>query len=239
MSFNSEVPMPAGIAALPRTDAGYPIPFFAATIGGKRDLRVITEEAILACSRRRNGPGLCWICGQPRAAVTSFGTPDDAFVIGAMCAINRVTQEPPSHVACAEYAVKVCPFLTRPDMTRRDRNLPGDIGFSGTAILRNSGVSLLWVTDDWYRFPVPTGMGEGKLFKLGDPVAWSWWAQGRPATRAEADEAIRSGLPLLQGEANRDEDPRYSHRLLRMQTRAALRYLPDDGPAAEHPGGLP
>jgi hypothetical protein len=38
------------------------------------------------------------------------------------------------------------------------------------------------------------------------PADYIWhWAQGRQATRAEIDESIHTGLPLLEAEAGKQE----------------------------------
>ena len=63
------------------------------------------------------GSSKCWLCGQTLGKHMTFP-------IGPMCAITRTTAEPPSHLACAEYAVKACPFLSQPRMRRNERDLP-------------------------------------------------------------------------------------------------------------------
>jgi hypothetical protein len=209
--------MPSRIRALPRNRAGYPIPFFAAKIDGERDFRIADPTAYAACITDR----MCWVCGQKRRRA------DSAFVIGPMCAINRVSPDPPSHIECAEYAAKVCPFMVRPEMNRRQRGLPDDLGFAGVAILRNPGVCLIWVSG-WSTFRPPVGDTYGVLFQLKDPTMTSWWAAGRPATRAEIIESIDSGLPLLAEQCDRDSDPTESRRELAARHRKALHYLPQE-----------
>lgn len=210
------VPMPSRIRALPRNRVGYPIPFFAATIDGERDFRVGDPDAYRACVLDR----ACWVCGQRRKAK------EHAFVIGPMCAVNRTSQDPPCHVECAEYAAKVCPFMVRPNMVRRERGLPDTVGNAGIAIQRNPGACLIWVAKDFKIYEPSVGGGYGVLLKLGDPLATSWWAHGRPATRDEVVESMRTGLPLLEAECDHDEDPEWSRKVLQRQYEQALRYLP-------------
>lgn len=157
----SGVPMPNRIRALPRNKAGYPIPYFAATIDGEPDFRVGDPAAYAACIRERH----CWVCGQRRARS------ENAFVIGSMCAVNRISQDPPCHVQCAEYAAQVCPFMARPSMVRRERGLPENIGNAGISIPRNPGACLVWITRTWATFRPGVGDGYGVLFRLGDPEA--------------------------------------------------------------------
>jgi hypothetical protein len=118
-----------------------------------------------------------------------------AFVIGPMCAINRVNSEPPSHLECARFAVAACPFMTHPERRRNETDLPQDgEAPAGIAIARNPGVTLIWVTASYQPFKLPNGV----LFKLGEPTALEWYARGREATRAEIMHAIETGLPLLR-----------------------------------------
>jgi hypothetical protein len=215
-SLLRSVAMPSRIRALPRNRVGYPIPYFAAVVDGELDFRVGDSTAYEACIRDR----VCWVCGQRRRRA------ENVFLIGPMCAINRVSQDPPSHAECAEYAAKVCPFLARPNMVRRTRGLPDDTGNAGVAILRNPGVCLVWATATWRTFVPPVGDGYGVLFQLGDPTSTSWWTRGRPATRAEVEASIESGLPLLDAQCDEERDPARARLVLAAQHKQALRYLP-------------
>ncbi|WP_041983550.1 hypothetical protein [Streptomyces sp. AcH 505] len=211
-------PAPPRIARLPLNPAGYPIPWFVAVVDGVPDFRVADtdryEEALQF--------GLCWMCGRP---LGSFR----AFVLGPMCAVNRVAPEPPSHRDCATYAACACPFLTRPDMTRRTSGLPEDlVQPGGVMIRRNPGVTLVWVTRrPQFRY------GEG-LFDIGQPIEHQWYAEGRRATRAEVWASIESGLTLLRESAADDEDPAASLLDIERHLAAAMPLLPAEpagGPA--------
>ena len=182
--------MPTRIKNL-KTDArGYPVPWFVATVKGEPDFRVIGPGKLNAAYNKN----LCWICGQPR------GT-RHAFVIGPMCAVNRVSSEPPSHLDCAIFAAKACPFLTRPQQKRNTKDMPDEAQDpAGLYISRNPGVTLVYVT----RTFEPFNAGNGVLFRLGEPEDTLWYCKGRPATRHEVDEAIASGLPILLGQAEQD-----------------------------------
>jgi hypothetical protein len=181
---------PARIKKLPISETGFPIPHFVGEFEGKRDFRVITIGRVAECHNRR----LCWICGERLGQYL-------AFVIGPMCSINRVSSEPPSHRECAEYAVKACPFLSRPAMRRNEDGLPALQEHSaGNAIAHNPGATLIWITKS-YR---PIRVHNGVLFEIGDPLETLWFKEGRKATRAEIDAAIAKGLPLLRQEAARE-----------------------------------
>jgi hypothetical protein len=161
-----------------------------AYIDGKPDFRVIGPDKIATALKRK----VCWICGQPLGVHLTF-------VIGPMCAVNRVISEPPSHHECAEYAAKTCPFLTKPRMRRNEKNIPEEAQDAvGIHIDRNPGVTCLWTTRTFRPFRV----GRGVLFKLGEPERTEWYAQGRAATRDEVIHATQTGLPLLINEAKKE-----------------------------------
>lgn len=177
-------PMPARMRRLAIDERGYPVPWFVAWVNGKPEFR-IADPAKMFRARRF---GYCWICGQNAATVKTF-------VIGPMCAVNRVTSEPPCHAECAEYAAMACPFLTLPKARRRDGNLPSDISDpAGMMIERNPGVTCLWTTSRWRLFDC----GNGLLYRLGDPARVVFYKEKRPASRAEVLSSIDSGMPILR-----------------------------------------
>jgi hypothetical protein len=193
------------MAALPRDRHGRVVPWFVAFIDGQPDHRIIRPGGVHAAVLLST----CWLCGQQMSAYK-------AFVIGPMCAINRVSAEPPSHRDCAEYSARACPFLTRPNMRRRDSGMPeSTVNPAGVMIARNPGVTPVWTTKrhdvEQYR--------DGFLFRIGDPKHVEWLAEGRLATRWEIDQSIDSGLPILQAEAEA-EGPRAVAALERMVARA-------------------
>jgi len=175
--------MPARIAALPRDGKGRPVPWFVAVIDGQPDFRIIGAGKL----KQALESGRCWVCG---GTLGQF----KAFVIGPMCAINRVSAEPPSHRDCAIYSARACPFLTTPQMRRREGNKPETIEPAGVMIRRNPGVVLVWITRTYRIIFDPQG---GTLLRIGDPTETLWFAHGRPATRAEVTASIDSGLPIL------------------------------------------
>jgi hypothetical protein len=201
---------PGRIARLPHDKHGHPVPWFVAWIDGKPDFRVIRPGGI---ETARHGK-LCWTCGIP-----FLRQEDRAFVIGPMCAVNRVSAEPASHLDCAVFSARNCPFLSTPQMVRRERHLPqGAATPAGEMIRRNPGVALVWVTGykSWSTFGDGSG---GKLFNVGEPKRVMWFAQGREASRAEVMASIDSGLPILRGMAE-TEGPKAIAELERMHQRA-------------------
>lgn len=183
--MSEAIEMPGRIAALPRDKHGRPVPWFVAWIDGQPDFRIIRRGGIQEAMKYK----LCWVCGQAMGVWS-------AFTIGPMCAVNRTTAEPPGHRECAVYSARACPFLSTPNMVRRDRHMPEDhVEPAGFSILRNPGVALVWVTRRWSTFPDHEGH---LLFNIGEPDQTYWYAHGRDATRAEVLASIESGLPLLQ-----------------------------------------
>lgn len=181
------IPIPPNMRRLPISPKGFPVPWFVAFIDGAPDFRVIAPGKIGTAHRRK----CCWLCGQPLGQYL-------AFTIGPMGAVNRISAEPPSHHACAQYAAAACPFLTKPNMRRNEADMPEEAQEApGTMIKRNPGVVALWITRKYQLMRA----GDGVLFKVGDPERVEWYAEGRPATRAEVEASIASGYPLLEREA--------------------------------------
>lgn len=216
-------PIPAAIAQLPR-HRRYPVPWFVCWLdeegnavpagSGTPDFRVLAPGAVDAAVRH----SICWVCGRPHSPKVAY-----AFVIGPMCAINRISAEPPSHVACADWSARACPFLSRPHMDRREGNLPEQKEMPGFGIMRNPGVSLVWLTRKATAFPSPAG-GEGLLFDVGDPVQVRFYCEGRMATREEIMESIESGFPALLEMA--EQQGQDAMEALEFQKEAALELVP-------------
>jgi len=191
-------PLPPKMLGLPIDKRGFPVPFFVAMVNGEPDHRLVEPRAAKQCVEL----GRCWICGGQLGTYKSF-------VVGPMCAVNRISSEPPSHLECARYAAKACPFLSRPHAHRREAGLPEVIRDpAGVFEQRNPGVTLVWTTRTFkpFRAPRATG-GSGVLFDMGAPESMEWYAEGRTALRAEVDASIASGLPKLVAMAQADNDP--------------------------------
>lgn len=177
---------------------------------GTADFRVIRPGGVAFAHNNQR----CWICGEQ---LGSFKT----FTIGPMCAVNRTSAEPPSHLECADWSGRACPFLSRPHARRREDNLPDKgVEAPGIALKRNPGVALVWTTRGYK--PVPDGQG-GVLFQIGDPTDVRWYAEGRSATREEVMASINSGLPSLRELA---EQERGGIAALERQTAEALELVP-------------
>ena len=208
---------PAQILALPTDHRGFPVPWFVEWIDGAPDFRVIGQGKWGLAHRKH----LCWVCGRRLGRMK-------AFVIGPMCAVNRVSSEPPSHPICAEFAARNCPFLANPRMRRNEKGLAemGARSVGGDAIKRNPGVALVWWTLAYKVFGDGRG---GVLIQVGKPERAMWFAHGREATRAEVMASIESGLPLLREPAeaqDREEPGAGAVQMLEKMTADALVLVP-------------
>lgn len=182
--------LPSRMARLPVDARGFPVPWFVAWVDGVPDHRIIDKPKLARAIKH----GHCWLCGEPLGR-------NKTFVLGPMCAVNRTVSEPPSHRACAVFAVRACPFLSRPHAHRRDAGLPEEVQEpGGVGLKRNPGATCLWTTERYHVWRVPGDAHShpGVLFRIGEPLATEWWTAGRWATRAEVDAAVAAGLPTLQ-----------------------------------------
>jgi hypothetical protein len=182
------------IANLPRDSRGFPVPWFVQWFSdgkagepgvGEPDFRAADERKFVRAIKERR----CWVCGQPLGQYM-------AFVIGPMCAVNRVTAEPPCHLDCATFSAIGCPFLSQPRMRRNEKEMPEHKDAPGFMITRNPGATCVWVTKSFSTFRPHKG-GSGLMFFLHPPTSVVWFAEGREATCAEVVASIESGFPLL------------------------------------------
>jgi len=213
-------PLTPRIAKLPVDDRGYPVPFFVQWVDqwnqatkpgvGRPEFRMMDGDKWKRCVKEK----LCWVCGEKLGAYM-------AFPIGPMCTINRVSSEPPSHKDCAEWSVKGCPFLSRPNMVRREDELTeADKGnVAGVMIERNPGVIAIWVAKNYNTFRA----NKGYLLRLDEPVSVDWYTEGRPARVGEVLKSITDGLPTLLGVCRDEGEIRECHKMAQV---VLDRYLP-------------
>lgn len=208
--------LPARMNRLALDDRGYPVPWFVAYPDGEHpDFRVANASKLDLSMRFGN----CWVCGE---VVGRYRT----FVIGPMCVVNRTTAEPPCHLDCAQYSAIACPFLTLPKAQRNEAGLPeSSTQPAGEMIRRNPGVVCLWTCLEYERMRVSNGF----LFRLKEPSAIEWYANGRRATRAEIVASIDSGMPILEAMARQEGERALNH--LAQEYLQALVHLPAEASA--------
>lgn len=184
-------PLPKLMQSLPVDARGYAVPWFCDWIDGKPEFRSMDPVKYRRAVREK----LCWVCGNKLAGVY-------VFVAGAMCGINRTSAEPPSHIDCGRWSARNCPFLSNPNMVRREDEVINNAsirdGAPGFAITRNPGVAMVWFTREYEFFPD----GRGRmLIQMGRPSGIEWYCRGRAATREEVEESILGGIGALEAVA--------------------------------------
>lgn len=215
--------LPARLRKLPIDARGYPVPWFVAWVDGPDGPETVPEFRAMDARKFRRAvkERLCWVCGEPLGRWL-------AFPIGPMCSITRTISEPPSHLECAEWSVRNCPFLSQPKMVRRQGNLPEDVReAAGFGIKRNPGVICLWITRSFETFNDGRG---GTLITIGNPDRVMWWCEGRAATREEVDASVTSGYPILLNEAKAHGS--FAVEALDRAARAAQQFFPSSVPSA-------
>jgi hypothetical protein len=176
-------------------DRGYPVPWFVEWRAGKPEFRAMDGRKYVQAVQRK----LCWVCGNPLR--TRF-----AFVVGPMCGINRTSSEPPSHIECGRWSARNCPFLSKPETVRREDDLVNNSKYRdsapGFAIVRNPGVTLIWITREYELFDDGKG---SPLIQMGRPQEIEFYREGRAATRAEVLESIENGIGAVEAMARQEE----------------------------------
>lgn len=194
--MNNRFPdLPATMRRLLVDHRGFPVPWFVPWQEGKP----IFPAQAAGKAERAWALDLCWVCGGKLGRLA-------AFVIGPMCAVNLTSSEPPSHLECARFSARNCPFLPNPRMRRTIPFCQAEGRVAGDGIERNPGATLLWIVKTQAkgeRFFA----GNGFLFEIGKRHSHEWYANGRAATREEVMSSIETGLPLLEEMVIADPDP--------------------------------
>lgn len=168
--------MPETLRELERDRRGYPIPWFVARpANGQIDFRVMDPDHLVMAVQDR----LCWVCGKRHDK-------EVAFIGGPLSTAQGLYADPPAHIDCALFSVKVCPFLAIPTAKRREAKLPEHTVTTGV-IMKNPEVFGILITDA-YRF-----VGSN-IIKANPPSAIHWYCEGKPASRVLVKAAIHAGL---------------------------------------------
>jgi len=140
--------------------------------------------------------------------------------------VNTVSAEPPSHIECAKFAVRGCPFLTIPTAKYREAKRPEEYTANPGMQTHNPEVSALWTCDEWHPVKAlhPDGT-PGVLVEFGDAKTVSYWREGREATPREVRAAFFAGVARLQAAADQDGGSAPAH-LARLVDAAAF-HLPE------------
>jgi hypothetical protein len=141
--------LPAVIKSLPRCPVkGAPIPFSSGTDDqGAGRFGINDPMATMICVIG----GLCGICGTKLDGEAAFLVIDTRPVDPAVL----IFADPPNHESCAEWAMRLCPFISRPDGVRSDGT--GKPGW------------LIVVAGSWSPVPPPPG-SKGLVGFIPGPV---------------------------------------------------------------------
>lgn len=151
---------PTAIAALEKDGRGYPIPAFATRYpDGRADFKIVDPEAwTLSVTKRR-----CGICGGKISGLF-------AFVGGPLSTKNRSYLDAGMHKDCAEYALKVCPFMAAPKFAY-DRSIEG-MPELHTERPEKFGLSM---TSSYQPEQLRSG---AVVLRIAPPVSLTWWKFG-------------------------------------------------------------
>ena len=177
MSERMKTPMPKLMRSLEKDERGYPIPFLVLrdksgqpqfTINDHTKARQCVTKRLCAICGKRMSDGY-WFVGGIRCFLHEFG----AFI------------DPPLHYECAEYALKVCPFLALPSYTKRidSKKLKPENVPENTALIENLGVPPfrptlfgLGMTAKYNLKFEPNG---SFIFTVNDWLYVEWWQNGQ------------------------------------------------------------
>jgi len=182
--FGSE-PIPRRLATRPRDQRGLPIPFVVLVVNGKPDFRITDVERWAKVVNHR----LCALCGEPLGARI-------AFIGGPQSHASHCFTDGPMHRDCAEYAIRVCPYLALRHMKR------------GGATVAPDGVMLKVVDEVSEERPERFFVGittkyevdlllSGSAYLLaGEWESVAWFRHGEPVGPPEAAAAAPAPSPI-------------------------------------------
>lgn len=170
MNWN-DIRFPPNIAALPRNEKGIPIPYFAAKIDGKRDLRFSDPKKQEACANKK----VCWVCGKPLDFFAYF-------VGGEKSAASLFFSDGPMHKECAEFSLTYCPFLATPQLGYSGRNVPANVAHPTHAVTERSPRQSLTCARRWKAMRMKNRQGE-IYFKVTELETQQFWKNGMPEYR--------------------------------------------------------
>lgn len=182
LSDRLAVEVPKRMRSLRKDARGYPIPWIVMIDKtGTPQFTINDQQRLHACVTKH----LCAICGKRFDRHPITARHEMWFVGGARCFLNQRGGfiDPPSHLECAEYALRVCPFLAARKYAKRidDKKLAPDAIPDGMVL----------ATAEHMQPELPDRFGLGLCFDYRvvgsslDPVftvaAWhhiEWWHAG-------------------------------------------------------------
>lgn len=188
-----EIVLPERVALRPRDERGYPILFTTPVIDGKPDFFTIGTAMVAQC----HAEGLCGICGQ---VISHHGDGETDckpyYFIGGPYSteVSGVFNDPPMHKDCAEFAMRVCPWMIMHNYKRPKEYVQTPIQVEGT-ILEDRARPVVLILSKALNYERDQKFW-GHLFKAVwiEPVRyWNPKGGGDDYTRAEIDAQILEG----------------------------------------------
>ncbi|MGI4873190.1 MAG: hypothetical protein ACRYFX_18675 [Janthinobacterium lividum] len=166
----------------PRPQAhGLPVPYFVAPAQGAPDFRLLDGNRLRVCLQY----GKCSICaGLLRG--------DTYLVVGPLALQNRIDGHAPAHLACAQYALANCPYLSF-ERTERRTDYPAEaVKLAGSVDEKPTAFFLVQV--DRVQF-----LAAHHLTNFRPVRALPYhYVGGRLVEAADGWQAIRRGAPWRQ-----------------------------------------
>lgn len=193
----SSIPIPERLARRPRDSRGYPIPASVQIDAqGKPDFRVTDVRQWQSLVSRR----CCALCAEPLGRHL-------AFVGGPLSHKSRFFTDAAMHKECAEYALKVCPFLAAPRFKFANpehlRVAEGqELVINGLASDTRPERFFLGITRGFQVVSV-----SGEIVLQAEPwESTTWWRQGEPMAQDEAPSTMTEPVPSADRSVS-DERP--------------------------------
>ncbi|HEY2617482.1 MAG TPA: hypothetical protein VGI78_09115 [Acetobacteraceae bacterium] len=179
--------VPQRMRTRPRDARGYPIPFLVMIDRNGTPQFTINDDAKAAACRAKR---LCAICGK------RFDPDGVWFVGGSRCFLHEhgAFIDPPSHLECATYSLRVCPFLAASRYMRRidDAKLAPGAMPDDKVLVRTEAVAP--------RLPERFGLGRTSRYRFEGPhfgcfvvEQWDyveWWRAGAPCETPDTGEPV-------------------------------------------------
>lgn len=194
-----QTPLPQTMRTLPRDARGYPIPFIVMRDKTGTPMFTINDARRTADCRAKH---LCAVCGKKLLRHPISQRYEMWFVGGSRCFLHEhgAFLDPPVHMACAEYALRVCPFLTASRWTDRiddkklnKANMPTGLTvisaeYMPPALPERFGLGKVYD----YQY-ITTGPGTG-IYKVDTWAYVEFWQAGIPCP--PPDTGIAPSLPI-------------------------------------------
>lgn len=200
-------PIPEAMANNPRDKRGLPIPFIVLRdVAGKPHFQVNDDRKIRRCIRE----SLCSISGK------HISSSDDKlhWLVGGPLShlhMHGAFNDPPMLRACAEYALRVCPYIAMPNynsrvdvngMSRLDRAAERIDAGNGILIMHDPTMSperpLLFGLGGYRRISTVRRPDGSLLVRAHERAHMSWWKDGEELSPEDSLRLLRR-VPNIGG----------------------------------------